>query len=175
MSLNALIDRLDLHGHIDSFNGFLSRHKPLFIEGDQERHFNYIEALDRLSFNAPPKVDSFHTIKAHLKKQGIMRFEQIFEIIKVVRYFRSLKNNGYEGMIGEWLQKIEIPERFGEEDESYFDLEGNFNEELDEEIGVEGVQGLEDVDPGGLELGVRVELEPCDRILETQAVDSEEY
>ncbi len=134
MSLNALIDRLDLNGHIDSFNGFFSRHKPLFIEGDQERHFNYIEALDRLSFNAPPKVDSFHTIKSHLKKQGIMRFEQIFEIIKVVRYFRSLKNNGYEGLIGEWLQKIEIPERFGEEVESYFDLEGNFNEELDEEL-----------------------------------------
>lgn len=134
MSLNALIDRLDLHGHIDSFNGFFSRHKPLFIEGDQERHFNYIQALDRLSFNAPPKVDSFHTIKAHLKKQGVMRFEQIFEIVKVVRYFRSLKNNGYEGMIGEWMHKIEIPERFGEEVESYFDLEGNFNEELDEEL-----------------------------------------
>lgn len=134
MSLNALIDRLDLHGHIDSFNGFFSRHKPLFIEGDQERHFNYIQALDRLSFNAPPKVDSFHTIKAHLKKQGVMRFEQIFEIVKVVRYFRSLKNNGYEGMIGEWMHKIEIPERFGEEVESYFDLDGNFNEELDEEL-----------------------------------------
>ncbi|MCJ7766406.1 MAG: endonuclease MutS2, partial [Thiovulaceae bacterium] len=134
MSLNALIDRLDLNGHIESFNGFFSRPKPLFIEGDQERHFNYIEALERLSFNAPPKVDSFLTIKAHLKKEGILRFEQVFEIIKVVRYFRRLKNSGYEGLIGEWMQKIEIPERFGEEVESYFDLEGNFNEELDAEL-----------------------------------------
>ncbi|MBU1641759.1 endonuclease MutS2 [bacterium] len=134
MSLNALIDRLDLNGHIESFNGFFSRPKPLFIEGDQERHFTYIEALDKLSFNAPPKADSFHTIKAHLKKQGVMRFEELFEIIKVVRYFRRLKNYGYEGLIGEWMQKIEIPERFGEEVESYFDLEGNFNEELDAEL-----------------------------------------
>ena len=134
MSLNALIDRLDLKGHIESFNGFFSRPKPLFIEGDQERHFAYIEALDKLSFNAPPKADSFHTIKAHLKKQGIMRFEELFEIIKVVRYFRRLKNHDYEGLIGEWMQKIEIPERFGEEVESYFDLEGNFNEELDAEL-----------------------------------------
>ena len=134
MSLNALIDRLDLKGHIESFNGFFSRPKPLFIEGDQERHFAYIEALDKLSFNAPPKVDSFHTIKAHLKKQGIMRFEELFEVIKVVRYFRRLKNYGYEGLIGEWMLKIEIPERFGEEVESYFDLEGNFNEELDAEL-----------------------------------------
>jgi DNA mismatch repair protein MutS2 len=134
MSLSSLIDRLDLTGHIESFNGFFSRPKPLFIEGDQERHFNCIEALDRLSFGAPPKVDSFHIIKAHLKKQGILRFEQIFEVIKVVRYFRRLKNSGYEGLIGEWMAKIEIPERFGEEVESYFDLEGNFNEELDEEL-----------------------------------------
>ncbi|MCJ7764387.1 MAG: endonuclease MutS2, partial [Thiovulaceae bacterium] len=78
MSLNTLIDRLDLNGHIESFNGFFSRPKPLFIEGDQERHFSYIEALERLSFNAPPKVDSFLTIKAHLKKEGILRFEQVF-------------------------------------------------------------------------------------------------
>jgi len=134
MSLNTLIDRLDLNGHIDSFNGFFSRSKPLFIEGDQDRHFSYIEALDKLSFKAPPKVDSFQTIKVHLKKQGVMRFEQIFEVIKVVRYFRTLKNSAYEGIIGEWMHKIEIPERFSEEIERYFDLEGNFNEELDEEL-----------------------------------------
>jgi len=134
MSLNSLIDRLDLNGHIGSFNEFFSRPKPLFIEGDQERHYTYIEALDKLTFKAPSKVDSFHTIKAHLKKQGILRFDQIFEIIKVVRYFRSLKNGSYEGIIGEWMQKIEIPERFGDEVEGYFDLEGNFKEELDEEL-----------------------------------------
>lgn len=134
MSLNALIDRLDLSGHIDSFNGFFSRPKPLFIEGDQERHFSYIEALDRLTFKSPPKVTPFAPITSHLKKQGVLRFEQIFEVIKVVRYFRTLKNSAYEGIIGEWLQKIEIPERFSDEVESYFDLEGRFNEELDEEL-----------------------------------------
>ncbi len=134
MSLDSLIDRLDLSGHIDSFNGFFSRPKPLFIEGDQERHFSYIEALDKLTFKAPPKVDSFRLINAHLKKQGVLRFEQIFELIKVIRYFRTLKNSSFEGLIGEWMQKIEIPERFGDEVESYFDLEGRFNEELDEEL-----------------------------------------
>ncbi len=134
MSLDALIDRLDLTGHIDSFNGFFSRPKPLFIEGDQERHFSYIEALDKLTFKSPPKVGAFRPITAHLKKQGVLRFEQIFEVIKAVRYFRTLKNSAYEGLIGEWMHKIEIPERFGDEVESYFDLEGRFNEELDEEL-----------------------------------------
>lgn len=134
MSLDSLIDRLDLTGHIDSFNSFFSRPKPLFIEGDQERHFNYIAALDKLTFKSPPKVASFQPITSHLKKQGVLRFEQIFEVIKVVRYFRTLKNSAFEGIIGEWMHKIEIPERFSDEVESYFDLEGRFNEELDEEL-----------------------------------------
>ncbi|MDA3946998.1 MAG: endonuclease MutS2 [Helicobacteraceae bacterium] len=134
MSLDSLIDRLDLTGHIDSFNAFFSRPKKLFIEGDQERHFNYIEALDKLTFRSPPKVTEFQPITSHLKKQGVLRFEQIFEVIKVVRYFRTLKNSTYDGIIGEWMHKIQIPERFSDEVESYFDLEGRFNEELDEEL-----------------------------------------
>ena len=134
MSLNSLIERLDLSGHIDSFNSFFSRPKPLFIEGDQERHYSYIDALDKLTFKSPPKVNVFRPITSHLKKQGVLRFEQIFELIKVVRYFRSLKNSAFEGIIGEWMHKIEIPERFSDEVESYFDLEGRFNEELDEEL-----------------------------------------
>ena len=134
MSLDALIDRLDLTGHVDSFNSFFSRAKPLFIEGDQERHFSYIDALDKLAFKSPPKVTSFRPITSHLKKQGVLRFEQIFEVIKVVRYFRTLKNSAFEGIIGEWMHKVQIPERFSDEVESYFDLEGRFNEELDEEL-----------------------------------------
>jgi len=134
MSLNSLIERLDLSGHIDSFNSFFSRPKPLFIEGDQERHYSYIDALDKLTFKSPPKVNAFRPITSHLKKQGVLRFEQIFEVIKVVRYFRTLKNSAFEGIIGEWMHKIEIPERFSDEVESYFDLEGRFNEELDEEL-----------------------------------------
>ena len=134
MSLNHLIDQLDLTAHIEAFNGFFSRPKPLFIEGDQERHYSYIEALDKLTFNAPPKVAPFRPITIHLKKQGVLRFEQIFELIKVVRYFRTLKNSAFEGVIGEWMHKIVIPERLGDEVESYFDLEGRFNEELDEEL-----------------------------------------
>jgi DNA mismatch repair protein MutS2 len=133
MSLHRLLDQLDLTAHIDSFNEFLSRPKPLFIEGDQQRHFRYIEALDKLEYKAPPKVESFMTIRAHLKKRGVLRLEQIFEVIKVVRYFRSLKNRGFEGIIGQWMATIEIPESFSEV-ESYFDEEGRFNESLDEEL-----------------------------------------
>jgi len=129
----TLLEQLDLSSHIESFNHFLSREKRLFIEGDQQLHYRYIQALEKLEFKAPPKVEHFGSIRSHLKKRGVLRFEQIFELIKVVRYFRSLKNRKFDGMIGQWLSKIEIPESFSDV-ESYFNEEGQFNESLDESL-----------------------------------------
>lgn len=128
-----LIDNLDLRAHITSFESFFSRKKSLFIEGDQELHYKYISALDALAFKAPPKIEPFNTLQNHLKKQGVLRFEQIFELIKLVRYFRRLKNSDFEGLIGTWLNKITIPESF-DELERYFNEEGRFNESMDASI-----------------------------------------
>ena len=128
-----LYDRLDLTAHVASLQGFFSREKPLPMEGDQERHYRHIEALDRLEFKAPPKVADLSGTRAHLTKSGVLRFEQIFEILKIVRYFRSLKNREFAGIIGEWMEKIVIPEAFGEVD-PFFDETGAFNEERDEEL-----------------------------------------
>ncbi len=130
---DKLLDQLDLNEHIRSFSAFFSREKPLYMEGDQERHARFIEALEKIEFKAPPKTLPFATTIAHLKKRGVLRFEQIFELIKVVRYLRYLKNREIAGIIGEWMAKIEVPEAFVEI-EAYFDEEGNFNEEKDEEL-----------------------------------------
>ncbi|MCD6173773.1 MAG: endonuclease MutS2 [Sulfurimonas sp.] len=128
-----LIDQLDLNEHIDSFKKFFSREASLYIEGDQGLHFKYIKALDKLEFNAPPKIASFHNIKGHLKKRGVLTFEQIFEIVKVVRYFRYFKNRELDGIIGEWMSKFIIDERFTEI-EKYFTRDGKFEENLDENL-----------------------------------------
>jgi DNA mismatch repair protein MutS2 len=132
-NFNNIKDNLDLSEHVASFESFFSRKKQLFIEGDQELHYKYILALDKLAFKAPPKIDSFGTISNHLKKHGVLKFEQIFEIIKLIRYFRVLKNSDFEGIIGRWLSKIVIPEAFGEID-VYFNENGRFNESMDESI-----------------------------------------
>ncbi len=128
-----LIEQLDLQAHVAEIESFLSRKKPLYIEGDQGRHYQFIKALDALEFPAPPKTTSFETIRLHLKKQGVLGFEQIFELIKVVRYFRTLRNRTFEGIIGEWMATIEVPEAFREV-EHHFDEKGHFKEELDEEL-----------------------------------------
>ena len=131
--LTHLIKQLDLKEHIAQFQTFFSRENSLYIEGDQELHFRYIKALDKIEFKAPPKVAEFHEIKGHLKKRGVLSFAQIFEIVKVVRYFRSLQNRHLDGIIGEWMSKFDIPLKFTEV-EKYFTNDGKFEENLDEQL-----------------------------------------
>ncbi|MDB2562858.1 endonuclease MutS2 [Sulfurimonas sp.] len=131
--IELLIEQLDLQDHISSFLHFFSRGSALYIEGDQELHFRYIQALDKIEFNAPPKIASFYEIKNHLKKRGVLNFEQVFEIVKVVRYFRYFKNRELDGIVGEWMDKFIIDERFTEI-EKYFTRDGKFEENLDENL-----------------------------------------
>ncbi|MDY0124442.1 MAG: endonuclease MutS2, partial [Sulfurimonas sp.] len=131
--IDTLINQLDLGDHISIFRQFFSRESSLYIEGDQELHYRYIKALDAIEFKAPPKVSDFTNIKFHLKKQGVLQFEQIFEIVKVVRYFRYFQNRELEGIIGEWMNKFLIEPKFLEV-ERYFTHEGKFDENLDETL-----------------------------------------
>ncbi|QOP42387.1 endonuclease MutS2 [Sulfurimonas marina] len=131
--MDKILTQLDLDSHISQFRSFFSREDSLYIEGDQELHYRYIKALDKIEFNAPPKVIDFFSIKNHLKKHGVLNFEQIFELVKVVRYFRYFRNKKLDCIIGEWIEKIEIPEKFLEV-EKYFDFQGNFEENLDETL-----------------------------------------
>ncbi|EDZ61213.1 DNA mismatch repair protein, MutS2 family [Sulfurimonas gotlandica GD1] len=131
--LDLLINQLDLTEHIEQFKSFFSRDSSLYIEGDQEFHFRYIKALDNIEFKAPPKISDFFNIKGHLKKRGVLNFEQIFEIVKIVRYFRYFKNRELDGIIGEWMNKFEVPEKFLEV-EKYFANDGKFDENLDETL-----------------------------------------
>ncbi len=130
-NIDTLIKQLDLSEHIQHFTSFFSRESSLYIEGDQELHFKYIKALDKLEFNSPPKVADFFEIKQHLKKHGVLNFEQIFEIVKVVRYFRYFKNRELDGIIGQWMSKFIIDAKFLEV-EKYFTKDGKFEENLDE-------------------------------------------
>jgi DNA mismatch repair protein MutS2 len=131
--LDLLITQLDLTEHIDQFKSFFSRQSSLYIEGDQELHFRFIKALDKVEFKAPPKVADFSNIKGHLKKRGVLNFEQIFEIVKVVRYFRYFKNRELDGIIGEWMSKFIVDVKFTEV-EKYFTADGKFEENLDETL-----------------------------------------
>ena len=131
--IDLLINQLDLGEHIALFRQFFSRDDSLYMEGDQELHYRFIMALDAIEFKAPPKVADFTNIKLHLKKHGVLQFEQIFEIIKVVRYFRYFKNKNLQGIIGEWMDRFVVEQKFLDV-ERYFTNEGKFDENLDETL-----------------------------------------
>ncbi|MEA2112109.1 MAG: endonuclease MutS2 [Campylobacterota bacterium] len=130
---DKLVEQLDLTEHIASLHSFFSRDQSLFLEGDQERHYRYVTALDKLVFKAPPHISFFTITLAHLQKQGVLSFEQIFEVIKLVRYFRYMKNIDDDGIIYQWMEKIVIPEAL-QEIEKYFSHDGVFDERLDEDL-----------------------------------------
>lgn len=133
IKFQKLIKNLDLFEHIEQFLSFFARDNSLYIEGDQELHFRYIKELDKLEFNAPPKIMDLGNIKLHLKKHGVLHFNEIFEIVKLIRYLRYFKNKNLNGILKEWFDKIVIEPKFLEV-ESYFTKDGNFDEQKDLEV-----------------------------------------
>lgn len=91
--------RLDLTHFLNEFTGFLAREKPLYIEGDQNLHFSFIQALDAYEFKAPKKVKNLDTQLQHIKKQGILKLDEIFEFVKIIRYFEYLRTLPFEGVL----------------------------------------------------------------------------
>ncbi len=130
---NDISTQLDLDPFLSQLSDFLSREKPLYIEGDQNRHFSLITELDKYEFKSPAKVKPLKSALAYLKKQGQLNLEEIFEFVKIVRYFRYLQKFDFEGTLGSWINGIEVHPDFYEIDIS-FDEKGNFNEERDEEL-----------------------------------------
>ncbi|NWF67393.1 MAG: endonuclease MutS2 [Campylobacterales bacterium] len=122
--MEILIKKLDLTNFIDSFSSLFSRAKPIYLEGDSTVHYNYIKELWQVDFNPPPSVENLNENFFLLKKHGVLKVYEIYEFIKIVRYFNYLKRLKFEGKIKEWLDKISIPDNILEIDR-YFDKDGN--------------------------------------------------
>ncbi|WP_187647084.1 endonuclease MutS2 [Nitrosophilus labii] len=128
-----LVKALDLVDFINEFKSFLAREKPLFIEGDINLHFNFINELKKYEFKAPVSVKTLDTEILHIKKQGVLRLEEIFEFVKIFRYFLYLKRVKFEGKIKEFIDSINIPEEI-KEVEGYFDEKGELRVSIDDRL-----------------------------------------
>lgn len=128
-----LLQQLDILDHIEQLQHFFSREKSVIMQGDHHRHLEYIHALAPYDFKAPVKVAPFDTMIRHLQRMGVLRFEQIFELLKVVRYFRVMQKIEFDALLQPFFQDVIFPEELLEID-TYFDVEGNFNDALDETL-----------------------------------------
>ncbi len=129
----TLIDRLDLRGYVERFEALLARPKPLFMEGDRGAHLRFIEALEEVDFKEPPHVPVMEGWWMKLSKQGVLRLEEIFSIVRIVRYFLYLESLKLENVVGEWVAQIKIPEPIAQI-EGMFDEEGELRDSVDERL-----------------------------------------
>ncbi len=129
--MKELVSKLDLTDFIDSFYAFLAREKPLYMEGDINLHYRFINEISKLSFSAPKSVKNLDTELMHLKKFGVLKIYEVYEFVKIINYFKYLKTLPFEGAVSEWLSKIVIPKEI-DEICSYFTEKGELREDIDE-------------------------------------------
>ena len=132
--MKELFKRLDLVGYISEYENHLAREKPLFLEGDSKLHFEIIASLQNYNFKNPPQIANLDTPLAHLTKQGILNLKEIYEFVKIVRYFAYLLKQPFEGRVAGWLEGIVIPKQVWQIVE-YFDDEGEIKPSVDVRLG----------------------------------------
>ena len=124
--MDSLIKKLDLIEYIDRFKSFFAREKKIAIEGAREKHFSFIKALSSLEFKTPPKVPNLDTTLARVKKQAVLRVEEIYSFVQIIEYFNYLKTLNSPPLLKEWFNQIEIPQIFKEVID-FFDADGEVN------------------------------------------------
>ncbi len=128
-----LIRKLDLETFIEKLQSFFARPKLLAIEGDTNLHFQFISELSTYTFKEPPEVKELETELRHIEKQGVLHLDEIFEFVKIVRYFEYLKSLQFEGKFGEWIASVEVPQAINEIC-GYFDEDGKLLESVDDRL-----------------------------------------
>lgn len=131
--MTALIDKLDLRSYVTSIESFFSREKPLFIEGDQNRHLEMIKALDSIEFNPPKKTLELDDALMVLKKQGVLTLDTIYEFVKIIRYFDYLSDLTTPAKLSDWIAEVEVPTEL-EPVLAFFDDKGGVIDSGDEKL-----------------------------------------
>ena len=112
--MQDIFKKLDLVDYIETFSKLFSREKSIILEGDINLHHRMIKELSNFNFVAPGKVEDLTNALLHIQKQGILKIYDIFEFVKIIRYFLYLKKFNFkstvkDAKVGEWIDKIDIP------------------------------------------------------------------
>ncbi len=128
-----LISKLDLNSYLEEFKALFARDKEIFLQGDSNLHFKRIHELCEVEFPTMPELSNLDKALVHLSKQGILHLDEIFEFVKIFRYFEKLKKLKLGTNLDSWLQKIEFVSGALELCLN-FDEKGELKESLDERL-----------------------------------------
>ena len=113
-----MIKKLDLEDYINKLKNLFAREKEFILEGDINVHHRYIKKLEKYDYNSPPEIKNLDYPLIRLKKQGVLSHTEIFEFIKIVKYFKYLKSRNWSDL-NDWFSKIEIPKEIEEIEKKY--------------------------------------------------------
>ena len=133
-NFGEIFSRLDLDDYLADFSALLARQKPLFLQGDTRVHFENIECLARYEFEAPEEIENLDDALMRLSKQAVLHVKEIAQFARIISYFTYLRSLKFEGRLGEWIAKIEIPPAMSELARG-FDKEGELKDSVDERLG----------------------------------------
>lgn len=131
--MKDLIAKLDLSAYISSFESFLARQKPLFVNGDLALNFARLGELSSAKLTAPKPVIALSDAIERLGLMAVLHISEIYEFSKIISYFIYLKNQQIGTKTDEYLAKIEIPDKIAEIC-SYFTENGELKDSVDERL-----------------------------------------
>ncbi|MBL0702556.1 MAG: endonuclease MutS2 [Sulfurospirillum sp.] len=130
--MQKVILQLDLQEYIFSYESYLARKKPLFLEGDIHLHFKLIKELfHHQAIKQIPKLMNLDLSLASLQKSGVLQIEEIYSFVQIVEYFSYLKKTLLSEGLLRWMEKIVIPQNIYDIC-GYFNNKAEFKNSIDE-------------------------------------------
>ncbi|VAY87024.1 Recombination inhibitory protein MutS2 [hydrothermal vent metagenome] len=128
-----IASKLDLEEYILVLKKLFSRDKSIVLEGDVNIHYKLISQISKYNLKELPEVANLDLVLMHLKKQGTLKLDEIYQFVKIITYFLYLKEFNFEQKLGEWSERIVIPQELKEFVE-IFDDKGNIKQGHDENL-----------------------------------------
>ena len=131
--MKTIIQKLDLDNFISNFKNFYARDKSIEMRGDINQHYRYISALSTIEFPTIIDIPNLDNELNRIKKQGILRLEEIYSFMIIIGYFNSIKALNLPEPLNKWINEIAIPDEINDI-LLYFTDEGRLNPEREPEL-----------------------------------------
>jgi len=131
--VKSITQKLDLDQHLSNFKNFYARDKAIEMQGDINQHFKYISALSSVEFPTMKEVQNLDEQLQRIKKQGVLRIEDIYAFVTMIEYFNALKASSLPEPLNKWIREIDVHEDISDII-LYFTDEGNINPEREPEL-----------------------------------------
>jgi len=129
----TLPEKLDLKEYLSQFVSFMARPKPVEMEGDIHQHHRHIRALAAVEIPEAPRLPPMEDRLARLGKEGVLHLDELYDFVRMIRYFNRLKALNLPEPTAGWLREIEVPDEVAEVGNSFTD-EGEISGEKEPEL-----------------------------------------